>query len=157
MGDETQQHLATLARMHKSVTVHMSAPADDIWNLVADVGNTGRFSPETFKAEWLDGATGPVLGARFRGHVKRNEIGPVYWTTSCSHVRNAARMVASCPVGHRYSFASGVGSTTVATRCYAPPDSWRVCLMYEVGEGSLEPPMAQVPNLKRTHSDKDSK
>ena len=49
--------------------------------MVADVRNTGRFSPETFDAEWLDGVTEPAVGARFRGHVKRNEIGPVYWTT----------------------------------------------------------------------------
>ena len=36
-----------------------------IWTLVADVRNTGRFSPETFDAEWLDGVTGPrlVLGS----------------------------------------------------------------------------------------------
>src|SRR3954471_1465742 len=67
--------------MRESVTVHMAALAEAIWNLVADVRNTGRFSPETFDAEWLEGATGPALGARFRGHVKRNEIGPVYWTT----------------------------------------------------------------------------
>jgi hypothetical protein len=37
-----------------------------------------KFSPEVMEAEWLDGATGPSLGARFRGHVRRNEIGPVY-------------------------------------------------------------------------------
>jgi hypothetical protein len=66
--------------MHESVTVHMEAPADDIWRLVSDVRNTGQFSPETFDAEWLDGASGPAVGVRFRGHVKRNEIGPVYWT-----------------------------------------------------------------------------
>ncbi len=67
--------------MQGSATVSMSAPADKIWNLIADVRNTGRFSPEVFEAEWLDGATGPALGARFRGRLKRNEIGPVYWTT----------------------------------------------------------------------------
>jgi hypothetical protein len=67
--------------MDGSVTVSMQAPADKIWNLIADVRNTGRFSPEVMEAEWLGGATGPALGARFRGHVKRNEIGPVYWTT----------------------------------------------------------------------------
>ena len=67
--------------MQGSVTVSMAAPADRIWNLIADVRNIGKFSPETFEAEWLDGATGPVMGARFRGHVRRNEIGPVYWTT----------------------------------------------------------------------------
>ena len=62
--------------MNGSVTVEMAAPAMDVWNLVADVRNTGRFSPEVFDAEWLDGADGPALGARFRGHVKRNEVGP---------------------------------------------------------------------------------
>lgn len=41
----------------------------------------GEFSPETFEAEWLDGATGPAIDARFRGHVKRNGVGPIYWTT----------------------------------------------------------------------------
>ena len=67
--------------MHDSVTVHMDAPPDRIWELVSDVTRIGRYSPETFEAEWLDGATGPAVGARFRGHVKRNEKGPVYWTT----------------------------------------------------------------------------
>ncbi|OOK74162.1 polyketide cyclase / dehydrase and lipid transport family protein [Mycobacterium kansasii] len=36
----------------------MAAPAQKIWDLIADIRNTGRFSPETFEAEWLDGATG---------------------------------------------------------------------------------------------------
>ncbi|ARG72194.1 cyclase [Mycobacterium kansasii] len=77
--------------MEGSATVHMAAPAQKIWDLIADIRNTGRFSPETFEAEWLDGATGPALGARFRGHVRRNEIGPVYWTvckvTACERPR----------------------------------------------------------------------
>lgn len=47
--------------MEGSATVHMAAPPDKIWTLIADVRNTGRFSPETFEAEWLDGATGPRL------------------------------------------------------------------------------------------------
>jgi hypothetical protein len=67
--------------MHDSVTVHMNAPADKIWGLVSDVTQIGRFSPETFEGEWLEGATGPAVGAKFRGHVKRNGKGPIYWTT----------------------------------------------------------------------------
>jgi len=59
----------------------MDAPAERIWDLVSDVTKIGRYSPETFEAEWLEGATGPAVGAKFRGHVKRNGIGPVYWTT----------------------------------------------------------------------------
>jgi hypothetical protein len=36
----------------------MEAPAQQVWELVSDITNTGEFSPETFEAEWLDGATG---------------------------------------------------------------------------------------------------
>ncbi len=82
--------------MEGSVTVHMSAPAEKIFDLVADIRNTGRFSPEVFESEWLDGATGPALGAKFRGHVRRNEIGPVYWTTC---------RVTACERGREFGFA----------------------------------------------------
>lgn len=67
--------------MNGSVTLHMAAPPEKVWELVSDVTKIGRYSPETFETEWLDGATGPSVGARFRGHVKRNGWGPVYWTT----------------------------------------------------------------------------
>ncbi|XBB70378.1 SRPBCC family protein [Nocardioides sp. WV_118_6] len=66
--------------MGGEVTVHMKAPVEDVWALVSDVTRIGEFSPETFEAEWTHGATGPVAGARFRGHVKRNGVGPTYWT-----------------------------------------------------------------------------
>jgi polyketide cyclase/dehydrase/lipid transport protein len=90
--------------MDGSVTVSMSAPADKIWNLIADVRNTGKFSPEVMEAEWLDGATGPALGAKFRGHVKRNEIGPVYWTTC---------RVTACEPGREFGFEVMVGDAAV--------------------------------------------
>lgn len=67
--------------MQDSVTVHMDASPEKVWALVSDVTRIGEFSPETFEAEWLDGATGPSVGARFRGHVKRNQKGPIYWST----------------------------------------------------------------------------
>ncbi len=90
--------------MQGCATVRMAASADRIWNLIADVGNTGRFSPETFEAEWLDGATGPTLGARFRGHVRRNGIGPVYWTTC---------RVTECDPGREFGFEVLVGDRPV--------------------------------------------
>jgi hypothetical protein len=58
----------------------MSVEPERVWHMVSDVTNIGKFSPETFEAEWLDGATQPFVGARFRGHVRRNGRGPVYWT-----------------------------------------------------------------------------
>ena len=95
--------------MHDSVTVHMAAPADKIWDLLSDVTKIGSYSPETFEAEWLDGATGPALGARFRGHVKRNEIGPVYWTTC---------RVTACEPGREFGFDVLVGNTAANTWHY---------------------------------------
>ncbi len=52
--------------VHHSVTVHMAATPERGWNLVSDVTRIGRYSPGTFEGEWIDGATGPAVGARFR-------------------------------------------------------------------------------------------
>jgi uncharacterized protein YndB with AHSA1/START domain len=102
--------------MKGSVTVHMDAPPQRVWELVSDVTRIGSYSPETFEAEWTDGATGPAVGARFRGHVKRNGRGPTYWT-SC--------VVTECVPGQ--SFAFGVGKpgkflNTWTYRMTASPD-----------------------------------
>jgi Polyketide cyclase / dehydrase and lipid transport len=74
----------------------MAADPAAVWDLVSDVTRIGEFSPETFEAEWLGGATAPALGAMFRGHVKRNGIGPIYWTT-CK--------VVACEPGKSFGFA----------------------------------------------------
>jgi uncharacterized protein YndB with AHSA1/START domain len=76
----------------------MAAPPERVWDLVSDVTRIGEFSPETFEAEWLDGATGPAVGATFRGHVKRNGIGPIYWITC---------RVLVCDPGREFTFGTG--------------------------------------------------
>lgn len=81
--------------MRGQVTVHMDASPEIVWGLVSDVTRIGEFSPETFEAEWTGGASGPELGATFRGHVRRNGVGPVYWT-SCK--------VTSCVPGRDFGF-----------------------------------------------------
>ncbi len=90
--------------MQDSVTVHMAAPAAQIWDLVSDVTKIGRYSPETFEAEWIDGATGPAVGAKFRGHVKRNGKVPIYWTT-CT--------VLACEPGREFGFGVGANEAKV--------------------------------------------
>ena len=94
--------------MHDSVTVHMEATPERIWDLVSDITRIGEYSPETFEAEWTDGATGPAVGARFRGHVKRNGRGPVYWSP-CT-------VTASVP-GREFAFDVGAPGKTL--------NSWR--------------------------------
>ena len=106
--------------MRASVTVHMNAPPERVWGLVSDITRIGEFSPETFEAEWLGGATGPEVGAKFRGHVKRNEKGPTYWTvckvTHCEPQRDFgfAVLVGGRPVNNwRYQLVASAGGTDV--------------------------------------------
>jgi uncharacterized protein YndB with AHSA1/START domain len=86
--------------MRGSVTTYMQAPPEKVWALVSDVTRIGEFSPETFEGEWLDGATGPAVGVRFRGHVRRNGRGPVYWSP-CTITECEAPRVFAFSVGPR--------------------------------------------------------
>lgn len=88
----------------------MAAPADEIWGLISDITNTGKFSPETFDTEWLGGATAPAVGVKFRGHVNRNGWGLKYWTV--------CRIVA-CEAGREFAFTVlGPGGVDVNTWRY---------------------------------------
>ena len=57
----------------------------------------GEYSPEVIEAEWIDGATGPAVGARYRGHVKRNENWPILYWTTCK--------ITECVPGQVFEFA----------------------------------------------------
>ena len=52
------------------VSLHMDASPDEVYALVADVTRTPEFSPEILECTWLDGATGPAVGARFKARNK---------------------------------------------------------------------------------------
>ena len=95
--------------MQDAVTEHVEAPPAQVWALVSDVTQTHRYSEETFEAEWLDGATGPAVGVRFRGHVKRNGRGPTYWTTC---------RITACEPEREFGFEVLAGRTVVNTWHY---------------------------------------
>jgi uncharacterized protein YndB with AHSA1/START domain len=59
-------------------TVHIEAPPEKVYGMVSDVTRMGEWSPETRTCEWIEGATGPAVGARFKGSNKR---GIVRWST----------------------------------------------------------------------------
>jgi len=106
--------------MQAAVTLHMDAPPEKVWGLISDITKMGSYSPEVFEAEWLDGATGPAVGAHYRGHVKRNERGPTYWTkcrvTECTpgEVFEFAVVMRDKPVNTwRYEFKAVDGGTDV--------------------------------------------
>ena len=63
-----------------TATVEIAAPIDVVWSLVSDITRVGEWSIECRSCEWLDGATGPAVGARFRGRNRRNTS---LWTRTC--------------------------------------------------------------------------
>jgi len=116
-----------------AVTVEMAAAPDQVWSVVSDVTRIGELSPETFEAEWLAGATGPALGARFRGHVNRNGSGLKYWTTC---------RVTACEPGRTFGFdVQGPGGMVLNTWTYAIAPS---------GEGSSVTESFRLPDAALT-------
>jgi hypothetical protein len=65
-----------MADLRESLTV--AAPADLVYDLVADLPRMGEWSPECERVTWRGGATGAVAGAQFLGH---NRAGAARWMT----------------------------------------------------------------------------
>jgi plastocyanin len=55
---------------HDTVSLHMAARPEDVYAFVSDVTRTPEISPEILECTWLDGATGPAVGARFKARNK---------------------------------------------------------------------------------------
>jgi uncharacterized protein YndB with AHSA1/START domain len=61
-----------------NASIHVDATPEAVYDLITDVTRMSEWSPETYKAEWRNGATEAMTGARFRGW---NKMGPVRWFT----------------------------------------------------------------------------
>ena len=83
--------------MRGEAHIHIQAPPERVYELVSDVTRMGEWSPEATGGEWLDGATGPEVGARFRGSNKR---GWMRWSTR-------PKVVAAEP-GRDFAFDTGM-------------------------------------------------
>jgi hypothetical protein len=79
-------------------TVQIAAPAEVIYDLVADVTSTGQRSPECRQVKWLGEPARPVAGARFRG--RNRWRGFTWW--------REAKIVAA-DRGHEFVFATELG------------------------------------------------
>lgn len=82
---------------HKgSASTHIAASPEKVYALISDVTRMGDWSPETVKCEWVDGATGPAAGARFKG---TNKLGIMRWSTKPT--------VEVAEPGKEFTFATG--------------------------------------------------
>ena len=101
--------LPFLRPLRGEVSLHIDAPPEKVWALVSDVTRIGEFSPETFEARWTRGSTGPEVGASFKGHVKRNGVGPTYWSPC---------QVTECVPNKAFEFAVGTDQVTLTSWGY---------------------------------------
>jgi len=65
-----------MADLRESLAV--SAPADAVYDLVADLPRMGEWSPECERVTWRGGATSAAKGAQFLGY---NRAGSIRWMT----------------------------------------------------------------------------
>ena len=102
-----------------SHSIDIAAAAERVWALVTDIDLPARFSDEFRGAEWLDGATSPRLGARFRGTNEHPAIGT--WQVTCTVVACEEPTSFAWTVGDvdhgaatwRFDLAPGEGATTL--------------------------------------------
>ena len=85
-----------------SASIDIDAAPEVVWNLVADITRMGEWSPECWKAEWKEGATGPAVGAAFHGY---NRAGTFEWDAPC--------VVTECEPGKVFAFEVPPGAPTV--------------------------------------------
>jgi hypothetical protein len=98
----------------------IAAPAEKVWDLVADLPRMGEWSPENAGGSWVKGASGPALGAVFKGH---NRNGIRRWSTTVT--------VTVCDPGKTFEFAVTSGPLAVANWRYDFEDTEGGCRVTE--------------------------
>ena len=98
----------------------MAAPAQRVWELVSDLPRMGEFSPENTGGSWQRGASGPAVGAVFRG---ANQAGRRRWSTRCTVTR--------CVPGQAFAFAVHAGGMPVAAWSYDLTPTEQGCTLTE--------------------------
>lgn len=123
--------------MRAEAQIQIQAPPERVWGMVSDVTRMGEWSPENQGGEWLDEATGPAVGARFRG---RNKQGPMGWSTVCT--------VTAAEPGREFAFTTFAPyGTTWRYRFEPAAGGTRVTESYELPRNPLGRLLADVTSL----------
>ena len=103
-----------------SRSVDIAAPPQRVWELVSDLPGMGALSSENVGGRWVGGATGPAVGARFRG---RNRNGLRRWSTTAAVTR--------CEPGREFAFDVSYLGIPVSTWSYALAETATGCTLTE--------------------------
>lgn len=122
------------------VSMRIEAPAARVWQLATDIVLMGQWSPEYQGGEWLDGASGPTVGARFKGRNKRRE-----------RVWESVSTVVEARPGHSFVWAVGDPQNAAATwRLDLVPDGTGTRVQHRVqlgpGPSGLTARIAELPH-----------
>ncbi|MBV9318779.1 MAG: SRPBCC family protein [Mycobacterium sp.] len=108
------------------VDTWIDAAPRTVWTLVSDIELMPKLSDELFAVEWLDPATGPEVGASFRGY---NRHGSAHWSTVSYIVDYQINRVFAWAVGDpddpgaiwRFSLKPDRGGTLLSQRVQIGP------------------------------------
>jgi uncharacterized protein YndB with AHSA1/START domain len=124
-----------------AATRDVAAPAEKVWELVVDLPRMGEWSPENAGGSWCKGATGPALGAVFKGN---NKNGVRRWSTTCT--------VIECKPGKVFEFAVTSGPLGIAHWRYEFEDTEGGCRVTESWRDRRAPWFAFVSRAMGDHS-----
>ncbi len=113
---------------HVEVTREIKASPDAVWNALSDITRMGEWSPECHTCAWIDGATGPAVGARFSGE---NRNGEYEWATECE--------VTECVPGKVFAFDGVFGDLRFAKWAYRIEPTAGGCLVTETWDEGRPP------------------
>jgi uncharacterized protein YndB with AHSA1/START domain len=116
VGKVLRMRVSDLPCLEVSLTV--AASPERVWALASDVTRVGEWGAECVGAEWVDGADGPAVGARFLGHQVREDR---KWETTSVVIESEPSI----------SFAWAVGDPANAAA------TWRYQLAYDGSGGTV--------------------
>jgi len=103
-----------------SVSQPVDASPEQVWEMLSDLPRMGEWSPENTGGTWVKGATGPAVGARFKG---ANANGKKNWKTDAK--------VTTCVPGSAFAFDVSVGMVAVANWSYVIEPTPSGCVVTE--------------------------
>ena len=122
------------------VSTVIDAPAELLYDMVAELPRMGEWSRECSAVEWIEGSTGPAVGARFVGHNHTGPRGLIKWSRRGT-VRAAEH-------GREFAFATeegGVEGTTWRYRFEPVDGGTRVTESYTVDKIPVWARIMDVP------------
>jgi ligand-binding SRPBCC domain-containing protein len=119
----------------------IAAPSEKVWGLVSDLPRMGEWSPENAGGKWMNGSTGPALGAVFKGN---NRNGLRRWSTKVT--------VVGCEPARVFEFAVTSGPLEVANWRYEFETTESGCRVTESWVDKRKPWFATIARVMGDHS-----